>query len=44
VHIGARASDLRGLVRERDASAITARRRGHERHGAAYDVDKEQLS
>jgi hypothetical protein len=26
------------------ASAITARRRGHERHGAAYDGDKEQLS
>jgi hypothetical protein len=32
------------LCANANASAITVRRRGHERHGAAYDGDKEQLS
>jgi hypothetical protein len=27
-----------------NANAITARRRGHERHGAAYNGDKEKIS
>jgi hypothetical protein len=27
-----------------NANATMARRRGHERHGAAYDGDKEQIS